>query len=276
MTLEFARHADGADFLRHTETYLLRNEAENSLTLGVAAMNLPGDATRNLWASVSDGGELVATAFHTPPYNVVLTAAAGEAVDLLAAELHASGLNSPGVLGPSESAMRFAATWSGFTGVTVRPGLAQRIYRLDRVIPPASTAGDLRLAGPDDLYLLAEWLDAFIVETGIPNPQTGTQIAGSGIADGRIFVWDNGGPVSTALWNRPTRNGVTINAVYTPGNERARGYASACVAALSQRMLDEGRDFCCLYADQSNRTSNDIYMSIGYRPVCDVDEYRFG
>lgn len=275
MNIEIARHADGADFLRHTEPYLLRNEAENGLTLGVAAMNLPEDGTRNLWASVSDGGEVVGTAFITPPYNVVLTAAADETVDLLAAEIHASGLTPPGVLGPAQSSLRFAEKWSDLIGQNYRLGLAQRIYRLDRVVPPASTPGELRRARPGDLDLLAGWLHAFIEETGIPNPRTGAQIAQAGIADGRIFVWDNGGPVSTALWNRPTRNGVTINAVYTPGNERAQGYASACVAALSQRMLDEGREFCCLYTDLSNRTSNDIYMSIGYKPVCDVDEYLF-
>ena len=48
-----------------------------------------------------------------------------------------------------------------------------------------------------------------------------------------------------------------------------------CVAALSQRMLDEGREFCCLCTDLSKRTSNDIYLSIGYQPVCDSDDYLF-
>ncbi|MFP6594299.1 MAG: hypothetical protein VB860_04865, partial [Dehalococcoidia bacterium] len=51
--------------------------------------------------------------------------------------------------------------------------------------------------------------------------------------------------------------------------------ATACVAALSQEMLDDGKEFCCLYTDLSNRTSNDIYMSIGFKPVCDVDDYFF-
>ena len=102
-------------------------------------------------------------------------------------------------------------------------------------------------------------------------------------ADGAAFLrhaeafllWDDRGPVSTAMWTRPTPNGVTINGVYAPGARRSRGYASACVAALSQRMLDEGREFCCLYTDLSNPTSNDIYLSIGYQPVCDSDDYLF-
>ena len=160
--------------------------------------------------------------------------------------------------------------------MAIRPGFKQRIYRLDRVIPPASTAGESRAARSGDLTLLAGWLDAFIEETGVSNPQTGLQLAEAGIAEGRIFVWDDGGPVSTAMWARPTPNGVTINAVYAPGARRSRGYASACVAALSQRMLDEGREFCCLYTDLSNPTSNDIYLSIGCQLVCDSDDYLFG
>ncbi len=41
-------------------------------------------------------------------------------------------------------------------------------------------------------------------------------------------------------------------------------------------MLAEGREFCSLFTDLSNPTSNSIFQKIGYRPVCDVAEYRFG
>ena len=99
----------------------------------------------------------------------------------------------------------------------MRPGIKQRIYRLGRVVTPASTSGELRAARAGDLTLLAGWLDAFIEETGVSNPQTGLQLAEAGIVEGRIFVWDDGGPVSTAMWTRPTPNGVTINGVYSRG-----------------------------------------------------------
>ena len=72
-----------------------------------------------------------------------------------------------------------------------------------------------------------------------------------------------------------TPRGVRINAVYTPPQSRRRGYASACVAALSQLLLGAGRQFCFLFTDLANPTSNRIYQQIGYRAVCDVDEYAF-
>jgi len=57
---------------------------------------------------------------------------------------------------------------------------------------------------------------------------------------------------------------------------RGRGYATSCVAALTTRLLDSGKTFCCLYTDLSNPTSNSIYQRIGYRPVCDTQLWKFG
>lgn len=73
----------------------------------------------------------------------------------------------------------------------------------------------------------------------------------------------------------PTPNGIRIGPVYTPQDERRKGYGSACTAAVSQKMLDEGRRFCFLYTDIENPTSNKIYQNIGYRPIVDCDLYVF-
>ena len=64
--------------------------------------------------------------------------------------------------------------------------------------------------------------------------------------------------------------------VYTPPELRGHGYASAVVAALSQRLLDAGHQYCALYTDLANPTSNSIYQKIGYTPVSDAVEYAFG
>jgi hypothetical protein len=54
-----------------------------------------------------------------------------------------------------------------------------------------------------------------------------------------------------------------------------RAGAWPCVAALTQRTVDSGKKFCCLYTDLTNPTSNSIYRKIGYRPVCDVQDWIF-
>jgi len=82
--------------------------------------------------------------------------------------------------------------------------------------------------------------------------------------------------VSIAGYGGPTPNGIRIGPVYTPPDLRGRGYASALTARLTQTLLDGGRRFCFLFTDLANPTSNSVYQRIGYRPVTDVDLWRFG
>ncbi len=90
-----------------------------------------------------------------------------------------------------------------------------------------------------------------------------------------IYLWDHDAPVSLAGRPRHTAHGMSIGPVYTPPEFRRHGYAGACVAALSQQMLDAGWEFCVLFTDLANPTSNSVYQKIGYRPVCDFDELEF-
>ena len=82
-------------------------------------------------------------------------------------------------------------------------------------------------------------------------------------------------PVSMAGLSRPTTHGISINDVYTAPEFREKGYASSLVAHLSQYALDHGKEFCSLYTDLANPTSNSIYQKIGYYPVADVMDVHF-
>ena len=108
-----------------------------------------------------DTGRVVLATIRTPPNNQVLSqVGALEAVDVLADGLPADRI--PGVLGPSEVAARFATAWSERTGHRAVLELAERIFRLERVIPPQRPpAGGWRVAEPRDRELIAEWLTAF-------------------------------------------------------------------------------------------------------------------
>ncbi|MFX0084189.1 MAG: GNAT family N-acetyltransferase [Candidatus Hodarchaeota archaeon] len=66
-----------------------------------------------------------------------------------------------------------------------------------------------------------------------------------------------------------------MNYVYTPPNFRRKGYATELVAKLIQTILNEGNKYCFLFTDLENPTSNKIYQTIGYKPVIDIDVYKF-
>lgn len=78
-----------------------------------------------------------------------------------------------------------------------------------------------------------------------------------------------------AGYSGPTPSGIRVAPVYTPPQERGRGYATALVADLSRLLLQSGRRSCFLFTDLDNRTTNHIYPEIGYRPVADMTQWRF-
>ena len=86
---------------------------------------------------------------------------------------------------------------------------------------------------------------------------------------------DKGMPVSMAKISRDLQTVCVVGLVYTPPYFRGNGYATSCVAAVSQFGLDRGFKNCVLYTDLANPTSNSIYMKIGYKPICDSIEIKF-
>ena len=78
-----------------------------------------------------------------------------------------------------------------------------------------------------------------------------------------------------ACFGGETDRGARIFLVYTPPQFRGRGYATSCVGSLTERLLDSGKTYCCLYADRGNPASNDVYRKVGYRPAGDAEMWRF-
>ena len=127
----------------------------------------------------------------------------------------------------------------------------------------------------DELDELGTWAAAFSAETGQRTVDLRAHLARR-IAQQRLFVWDDGGtPVAMAAGSHPIAGVVRVSLVYTPPSRRQRGSASALVAAISHRALDQGAHTCVLYTDAANPTSNAIYQAIGYRPLYEAAVYTF-
>ncbi|WP_405089605.1 GNAT family N-acetyltransferase [Micromonospora sp. NBC_01392] len=57
--------------------------------------------------------------------------------------------------------------------------------------------------------------------------------------------------------------------VYTPPEQRGRGWAGNAVAEVS-RLLRADSAGVCLFTDQANPTSNRLYARLGFRPLVDM------
>ncbi len=228
-----------------------------------------------------DGEEVVAAVMRTPPHNLLLSAAPADVLPTVADAVYVEYPTLPGLLAPADISQDFAAEWQRVSGQRSALRVAERVFQLDAVNPVRGVAGTPRAAYERDHALLVDWFLAFHDETAQLHDRAGVERAVDARLHvspelGGLWLWENGGHiVSLAGYSGRTAHGIRIGPVYTPREHRGHGYASANVAALSQWLLDGGRRFCFLFTDRANPTANHIYHQIGYRPMCDMDEYAF-
>ena len=269
-------------FYKRAEAFLLEREGEHNLILGLCAYltrNPPSTEQQPYLSIVEQQGRVVAAALMTPPNRMTLSyATRAKAIPLIAANAYTRYKALPGVVGSTPFSEQFAAEWHRLSAQTYSLAMAERIYQLEKVNPVTGVPGSLRKAAEKDRPILCQWLAEFNEEA---LGETDTSRLAS-LVDRLLrfetqgmFIWEDGQPVSMAGFSRPTPNGICVMAVYTPPPLRGRGYASACVAALSQLLLDGGRRYCFLYTDLANPTSNHIYQTMGYKPICDAAMYNF-
>lgn len=275
-------YGDAESFLKNTQTELEANEAANSLMLGICGQLIRHPQrvkAAPCLKTVEDERGLILAAVMTPPQKLVVYGHQGNlpgGTRMLVRDLVSEGWKLPGILGPSEAAKGVAERWAEVTGARYALERRQRVYKLREVVSPVPERGRLRLAAEPDIELVARWWyefhRGFFGET---DQEEAGRAARFRVGEGDIYLWEDGQPVSMAIKTRPTRKGISVGSVYTPPELRRRGYATACVGELSRILLEAGWEFCALFVDLANATANRIYQRIGYRPVCDYDEYVF-
>lgn len=287
--MKFKLYTDVHTFYNDTFDVFMRDEVQNMIPLGNLIIGHEGkdktgwrDPANWLMATVSDENGIQITALMTPPHNITLYAT-NDIMNPRAVNWLIDGLkdfNIPGVMTEKALAEYFAAKYAARYGLTYTITMNQRIYELTEVNPEVKQFGVLRLFNEQDMHFFPFWLEAFNAavvygktEMSIPKD---SDMYHYRISSKRIYILeDNGIPVSMAGFTREMPTAVGVAFVYTPPYFRGRGYASSCVAQLSQIALDQGYKKCALYTDLQNPTSNSIYQKIGYRPVCDSLMLKF-
>jgi uncharacterized protein len=277
--MKVIRHKTATEFLERAGEWLERAEAENNLILGISKYIETDLGRMNddpYLLTVEDAGTLLGPALMTPPRHLIIARMPRAALLALADYFLNDSITVPGVVGPTSTTQLFADQWKNRTGKSSRLKMSQRIYACQRVVVQVYSRGHLRPAMKTDEALLVQWSAGFCREAGIEDEMEYMQARiPNDIARQSLYVWDNHQVVSMAVAQRETARGICVSLVYTPRHLRNQGYATSCVAALTQRMLDSGKRFCCLYTDLTNPTSNAIYQRIGYEPVCDSEDLVF-
>lgn len=289
MALSLRRFSDPVAFQQHTSAHLGEREAENNLVIGILASVVGGQYKDfpPYMAAVESDGDIVQVLLRTPPHPVLIsyrgTSPSKEEVRLVVEDLYSEyGHDLAGVTGDKDLVSLYVKAWEHVTGQAGRLRNSLRIYRASKIRQPVGVAGAMRPITEVDRDLLVEWLWQFNKDAFHEEPErdmiyaTVERYLSADSSQRGLVLWEAGGEaVSMAGYSGPTPHGIRIVAVYTPPAGRNRGYASACVGALSQHLLDSGHQFCFLFADLSNPVSNHLYQKLGYEPVSDVDSYLF-
>jgi GNAT superfamily N-acetyltransferase len=281
---------DPAAFLRDVEDVLAQDPVVttvvSTVTQRVAAADERGEPRGDhphWWVAVREGGHVVGVAMRTAPfgpYPLYLLPMPEESARALARALHERGEEVAAVNGALPATEHFADEVARLSGGTARVHEHMRLWEAPEVATPDLPPGLLRAARAEDVDLAVAWWNAFgadaAEQAGRPGEVHGGERIEAGpmarrIADGLVWLWEDetGRVVHLTAHNPPAYGVARVGPVYTPREARGRGYASATVAAVTQRILDQGVR-ACLFTDQANPTSNKIYEAVGYRPVVDM------
>ena len=279
--MKLQRFEDAKSFYDRVGAYLLQHEAAHNLQLRLCktlARNWDEYGVFPYAAVVEAGQTILAVAICTPPFPLVLSQVEDRgAIALIAEDVLTTHPHLPGVNGPVDVSKMFAETWQQMTGKSFKLEMALRIHELKTVQLASTVQGQLRVATECDRELLLQWHHEFEQEAlGNLAPQNGSETwVNRTLEQQSAYLWINEKPVSLACGMECSDNSAVLNMVYTPPVHRKQGYASACVAALSQHLLNQGYEQCVLFTDLANPTANKIYRAIGYQPVCDWNHFGF-
>ena len=279
--MQIIKYSSVEDFFDDNLAFLEREEAVNNLLIGIPRSMASGTVTPaniNLLSAKDKDGVVVFSLVQTPPLNYLIYADENISQLVLQAiikELAPLKFRASGIIGPEKLALKFAEQWQQMTGFKWHIHFRQFVYQLDALQGIPLSKGQIRKANQQDYEMLVQWFTAFEREAmGNEAATVNREAILMKILQGAIFIWEEETPVSMAAVARPTRHGIAINYVYTPKAYRGKGYASSCVYRLSERML-QNYQFCCLFTDRTNPTSNKIYRRMGYYPIAKSLEIKF-
>jgi ribosomal protein S18 acetylase RimI-like enzyme len=274
MDIKIVFSEEPAFVLSEAGEFLCSQPVLHNLILSILHARVQEPEPGRYWTA-RHGDQTVGVAVQSPlSFAATLTPMGQQVVTAVVDTIVEAGVSLPGVNGEAATAASFAGRWTERRKSGAWPFEGNRIYEfLEPGVVP-DTKGKFRQAGSADRDLIIAWTCAFQAEIGEPDDDTDTRVDRL-LADGYLWLWeDQGEVVAMAAGREPVAGVVRVSGVYTPPEVRKRGYAAACVNALSSRLCGAGYR-CILYTDLANPTSNSVYRRIGYRAVAEALRYRF-
>jgi GNAT superfamily N-acetyltransferase len=274
-------------FYHFAAPFLLKHEVINSLPLSILNSLKENiykyGKEQPLMLSLVEDGIIKLISLMTPPHDLIISYTTDlNNIETLVEELSKRFVYLPGILSFKKAADKFAELWCERNSLESKLLRRERIYKLVEV--SKETLGDRHFSVATKSYesTVLEWAREMmtealseVTEEDIVRNITNLKFEFEHDTSRIYLLFDDTEPVSMARKAGKAPHGNAVNLVYTPPKLRRRGYATECVSKLSKLLLEEGNDYCFLFTDLSNPTSNSIYQKIGYHPIIDENHYKF-
>jgi uncharacterized protein len=274
--LKISRFIDASMMLSKVESFLLNEEHLNNLMLGLLyRLRDTKNRFNDLYLVIENDDEqliMLISGLYLILYANTLKIDIYENAVIY---LEENKIDYPGIIGPNDICDIFNRAYQKVTKKPLAVEMSQRIYVCSKTNPIDDEIGKIQLANPKDQDLLIPWMVDFLVTTNEDASLEASQKRLSELIKNEqlyLLVVDDQ-VVSMAATTRPFRKTISIGYVYTPIGLRNRGFATKMVKSLTDLALEK-YDFCSLYTDLANPTSNSIYQKIGYQPIGDSIVYK--
>jgi GNAT superfamily N-acetyltransferase len=255
-------HRDSSMFLR-----------SNALRVGLVYRDAPFHA---LYTGAFEGGRIIGVVAHAW-IGMVLLQCPGSPDELARRCIMSSGRKVTGFAGPADQVRR-ARIALNLADAPAKMAEDEWLYALDLSelqIPATLNAGEIICRAPlmEERDLLCSWRTAYDIETlgSTDSEETRNRAAGAldrQIAEGNAWVAvRNGEPISLSAFNATLPDIVQLGGIYTPPENRGRGYAKAAVAASLIAARERGASRAVLFT--SNPSAARSYEAVGFRRMGD-------
>jgi predicted GNAT family acetyltransferase len=277
-------YEDANAYLVDNETVLLEQEAISQLVLYDAyKANQSSDEIVGLFGVVMDEDMTVLHFSNLPAQNLSIYIQDDSkdirlATMFLADYIAENQILLEGLNAKHEVCEAFIEQFRKSVKCTFAERMAMDIMEIRQVNEVKPAEGKTRLAIPNEVKLITEWMVQFQIEALAKEVDYESALVRISklINDNKLYVFEDSQEivVSMAAATRQLSHGIAISYVYTPEEYRGMGYAAANIYNISNKYLDEGNDFCTIFVDKKNMLSKRSYEKVGYNILDDIYEYK--
>ncbi|UCC19512.1 MAG: GNAT family N-acetyltransferase [Promethearchaeota archaeon] len=181
-----------------------------------------------------------------------------------------SNINIPGIYGPSSVVTKFVFHWYVIFKEKFQTSDESWLFLLDKSQIPLKNLGTVKKATIEHEKKLLQWSDAAVLDL-IPNsPEIFLESCRINISqrirEKKVYLLEvDDELVSMGAITGESNNMQIINNVYTPPENRCKGYATELCTYMANYIINECNDYPLLSVIITNKPAIHIYQKIGFK-----------